>query len=46
MFFCADYPFGTMEDAANWYDASEAIASEGKKFGRANAIELFKLDPD
>ena len=45
MFFYADYPFETMEDAADWYDATEIISAEDKrKIGRTNAIELFNLD--
>ncbi len=45
MFFCADYPFETMEDAADWWDATEAIDEATKlKIGRTNAIKLFNLD--
>ena len=47
MFFCADYPFETMEDAADWYDATKVVSKEDKlKIGRTNAIELFNLDLD
>ena len=45
MFFCADYPFETMEDAADWWDATEAVDEATKlKIGRTNAIKLFDLD--
>ena len=47
MFFCADYPFEKMEDAADWYDATEVVSKEDKlKIGRTNALELFNLDLD
>ena len=47
IYFCADYPFEKMEDAAEWYDATDVISDELKrKIGRSNAIELFKLDLD
>ncbi len=45
VYFSADYPFEKMEDASDWYDATDVIADEQKlKIGRANAIKLFKLD--
>jgi len=45
--FCADYPFEKMEDAADWYDATDVISDEQRrKIGRTNAIKLFKLDLD
>ena len=45
--FCADYPFESMQDAANWYDATTEISEEERvKIGRTNAIELFGLDLD
>ena len=47
IYFCADYPFEKMEDAAEWYDATDVISPELKrKIGRGNAINLFKLDLD
>ena len=47
MFFCADYPFEKMEDAADWYDATDVVSEEDKlKIGRTNAIKLFDLDLD
>jgi len=47
MFFCADYPFEKMEDAADWYDATDVVSGEDKlKIGRTNAIELFDLNLD
>ena len=45
VYFCADYPFEKMEDAADWYDATDVITAEEKvKIGRTNAINLFGLD--
>ena len=45
MFFSADYPFERMEDAAEWFDATQVITDEDRvKIGRTNAIELFNLN--
>ena len=45
IYFSADYPFEKMEDAAEWYDATDVISDEQRrKIGRGNAIKLFKLD--
>ena len=45
IYFSADYPFETMDDAAAWYDSTEVISEEDRlKFGRTNAIRLFGLD--
>ncbi len=47
VYFSADYPFESMEDAASWYDATDVISPEQKqKIGRTNAIRLFGLDLD
>lgn len=47
MFFSADYPFEKMEDAADWFDATDVVTEEEKlQIGRTNAIELFNLDLD
>jgi predicted TIM-barrel fold metal-dependent hydrolase len=47
IYFCADYPFETMEDAASWFDATDVISAEQKlAIGRNNAIRLFGLDPE
>ncbi len=47
VYFSADYPFETMEDAADWFDATSTISAEDKRrIGRTNAAELFKLDLD
>ena len=47
MFFCADYPFERMEDAADWFDATDVVSEEDRlKIGRTNAIDLFNLDLD
>jgi len=47
LYFCADYPFERMEDAADWFDNTQVISDEEKlQIGRKNAIELFKLDLD
>jgi 2,3-dihydroxybenzoate decarboxylase len=44
MFFSADYPFETMEDAANWFDNTPISEAQRLQIGRTNAIRLFKLD--
>ena len=45
VYFSADYPFESMQDAAGWYDATEVITdAEKRRIGRDNAIRLFKLD--
>ncbi len=45
MFFSADYPFETMEDACEWFDSTTVISEEDRvKIGRTNAIEYFNLD--
>jgi gamma-resorcylate decarboxylase len=47
VYYSADYPFEKMEDAASWFDATDVITdAERLKFGRQNAIRLFKLDLD
>jgi 2,3-dihydroxybenzoate decarboxylase len=45
VYFCSDYPFEKMADAANWFDATDVVSDDlRKKLGRTNAINLFKLD--
>jgi len=45
VYFSADYPFENMEDAADWYDATDVVSdAQRRKIGRTNAIRLFKLD--
>jgi len=45
VYFSADYPFETMDDAADWYDTTNVITDEQRiKMGRTNAIRLFNLD--
>jgi len=45
LYFCADYPFERMEDAADWFDNTPELTAEQRlKIGRQNAIELFGLD--
>ncbi len=47
IFFCSDYPFERMEDAASWFDNTEVITDEERiQIGRKNAIELFDLELD
>lgn len=44
IYFSADYPFETMEDAADWFDATEVVSATQKQaIGRDNAIRLFGL---
>jgi 2,3-dihydroxybenzoate decarboxylase len=45
IYFSADYPFERMQDAADWYDATDVVSEEQRrKIGRTNAIKLFDLD--
>ena len=45
IYFSADYPFERMDDAADWYDATEELSTEERlQIGRTNAIKLFDLD--
>ena len=45
MFFSADYPFETMEDACEWFDSTTVISEKDRiKIGRTNAIKYFDLD--
>ncbi len=47
LFFSADYPFESMQNAADWYDDTPVVSEEDRiKIGRTNAIELWKLDLD
>jgi 2,3-dihydroxybenzoate decarboxylase len=47
IYFSADYPFETMEDAADWFDATDVISDDQKRaIGRSNAIRLFGLGID
>jgi 2,3-dihydroxybenzoate decarboxylase len=44
IYFCADYPFETMEDAADWFDATTVVDAELKQaIGRGNAERLLGL---
>ncbi len=42
--FSIDYPFEEFADAASWFEGTELSGEDRRKIGRANAIELFKLD--
>ena len=45
MYFCSDYPFERMQDAADWFDNTDVIDDSARlKIGRTNAIRLFDLD--
>lgn len=45
LYFCSDYPFERMQDAADWFDNTDVIDDKLRRcIGRSNAIELFKLD--
>ncbi len=44
MYFCSDFPFERMQDAADWFDNTHVVDEEAKiKIGRTNAIRLFNL---
>jgi len=45
LYFCTDYPFERMSDAATWFDNTDVIDNQTRKqIGRNNAIDLFGLD--
>ena len=44
MMFSADYPFKKMEDAANWFDKKPLTNAQRLQIGRANVLNLFKLN--
>lgn len=45
LFFSADYPFETMQDAAGWYDATPVLSGQQRlRIGRTNAIAFWDLD--
>lgn len=44
--FSADYPFETMDDAAQWFDNTPLAEADRLRIGRTNAIKLFNLDLD
>lgn len=45
LYFSADYPFETMQDAADWYDSTSMISEQDRlQIGRTNALKLFKLE--
>ena len=45
LYFCSDYPFERMQDAADWFDNTTVIDDEDRrKIGRYNAIKLFDLE--
>jgi predicted TIM-barrel fold metal-dependent hydrolase len=47
VYFSADYPFETMDDATEWYDSTDVVTPEQRRMiGRGNAIRLFDLDLD
>ncbi|NNC78507.1 MAG: amidohydrolase [Woeseiaceae bacterium] len=44
LYFCSDYPFERMQDAADWFDNTTVISDdERERIGRSNAIRLFGL---
>ncbi|MDP6429206.1 MAG: amidohydrolase family protein [Rhodospirillales bacterium] len=42
--FSVDYPLEDTVDAASWFDGTEMAEEDRIRIGRANAIQLFKLD--
>ena len=44
LYFCSDYPFERMQDAADWFDNTTVVDHPlRQKIGRDNAIRLFGL---
>ncbi len=41
--FACDYPYESMEEAANWFDAADINESVRLKIGRTNAMNLLNL---
>ena len=41
--FSTDWPFESVDHAANWFDSSEISITDKQKIGRDNANSLFKL---
>ena len=42
--FASDFPFETMEDAAEWFDAASINEYDKEKIGRLNSMKLFGLE--
>ena len=42
--FPVDYPYETMPEAAQWFDASLLCRNHRAKIGRANAARVFGFD--
>jgi 2,3-dihydroxybenzoate decarboxylase len=41
--FSTDYPFESVKEAAEWFDATPISEGDKLKIGRENALKLFKL---
>ena len=41
--FSADYPFETMQDAAEWFDQALLSVNDKRTIGRTNALRIFDL---
>ena len=41
--FSVDYPFESMQEAAEWFDTAPISEADRNKIGRLNALNLFKL---
>ncbi len=45
VYFCSDYPFERMSDAADWFDRTDILSDDARRrMGRTNAINLLNLD--
>ena len=42
--FSVDYPYETMQEAAQWFDASLLCHNDRVKIGKANAARVFGFD--
>ncbi len=42
--FATDFPFETIQDAAEWFDQCPICENDREKIARQNAIDLFKLN--
>jgi gamma-resorcylate decarboxylase len=47
LLFSVDYPYETIEEQTDWFDSLPISATDRRKIGRVNALELLRLgSPD